>query len=98
MALPEVCAQSLELRMELDSLDPQAKMRTVGRETWEPRKRATLTKWKVGHSFAQKILYFSVTVFLGTELGVPLRSEAKLKAPETATAALDHHPECQISR
>lgn len=98
MASPEVCAQSLELGMELDSLDPQTKMRTVGRETWERRKQATLAKWKVGHSFAQKILHFSVTLFLGTELGAPLRSEAKVKAPETATAALDHQPECQISQ
>lgn len=58
----------------------------------------TNSKWKLGHSFAQKILHFSVTLFPGTELGAPLRSEAKPKAPEAAAAAMDRQPEGQISR
>ena len=98
MASPEVSALSLELGMEPDSLDPQTKMRTVGRETWEPGKQATLTlngSWVT--PLQRKYSHFSVTLFLGTELGAPLKSEAKPKAPEAATAALDHQPEAQIS-
>lgn len=64
-----------------------------GKRDMGPREASnTDSKWKLDHSFAQKILHFSVTLFLGTELGAPLRSEAKPKALEATAAALDHQP------
>lgn len=71
LAWPAVYAQSLQLGMKPDFLDPQTEVRTVGKREMENQATVTLNRsWVTALNLcAQKLFNVSATFLPGTESG-----------------------------